>query len=503
MARRFAFPAGELRTRTVRGVALSAAVLVALDGLVLAQGLIVTRLLGPSDIGLYGIVSVTVFSLLMFKRVGIDEAFVQQEEAEQEEEFQRAFSLELAMSVAFSLLILAAAPILVLVYGDDRLAPLTLATAYLPLALALQAPAWVFFRRMDYARQRSLQGVVAVVTFAVTVPLAAVGFGVWSLVVGPLAGNVAGAAAAIAVSPYRLRLRFDRDTAWRYARFSGPAFLVIVGWIVINQGQVLAFELDRGLAGAGFMTLAATLTRYADRADQIVTATIYPAVCAVQGRVDRLAELFVKSNRATMLWTLPFAAGIVLFAPDLAAFVLGRRWEPAVELLQGLAVTAGLLQVGFNWFSFYRAHGRTGPTAVEALVGAAGFLVLAVPGLLAWGVRGFVAGRVLAVAVQLVVRERYVRRLLPGVRLAPLALRALRPVAVGAVGALAPRLALWGGTRPEAQAGAEVLLFLAAYALAVLWLERELLEEIRRTWRGGASAPLAEPQAPATPAPAG
>ena len=98
MEGRFAFPADELRTRTVRGVTLTAAALVFFDGLVLAQGLIVTRLLGPRDIGLYGIVSVTLVSLLMLKRVGIDEAFVQQDEAEQEPEFQRAFTLELGMS---------------------------------------------------------------------------------------------------------------------------------------------------------------------------------------------------------------------------------------------------------------------------------------------------------------------------------------------------------------------------------------------------------------------
>lgn len=495
MARRFAFPADELRTRTVRGVALSAAVLVAVDGLVLAQGLIVTRLLGPADIGLYGIVSVTVFSLLMLKQVGIDEAFVQQDEAEQEPEFQRAFTLELVLAGTFAALICASAPILVLVYGEDRLLALTAAMAYLPLALALQAPMWVFFRRMDYRRQRGLGAVAPVVTFAVTVPLAASGFGVWCLVVGPLVGNLAGAGAAIAVSPYRLGLSFDRAAARRYVRFSGPVLLTTAAWLLVNQGQVLAFDLDRGLAGAGFVTVAATLTRYADRADQIVTSAIYPAVCALQGRTERLTELFVKSNRATLLWTLPFAGGIVLFAPDLVAFVLGGRWEPAVVLLQGLAVTAGLLQVGFNWFSFYRAHGDTAPTAAEALVGAGGFAAFAVPGLVLFGSWGFVAGRALAVAVQQLVRARYVRRLLPDVRLAPLAARALRPVAVGAGAALALRLALWGGERTASQAAAEVALFLAAYATAALWLERALVAEIRRTWRGGglAAAIEAEP----------
>ena len=498
MEGRFGFPAGELRTRTVRGVALTAAALVFFDGLVLLQGLIVTRLLGPRDIGLYGIVSVTLLCILMLKRVGIDEAFVQQDEAEQEPEFQRAFTLELGLSAGFSIVLCLAAPILVLIYGEDELLPLTLAVAYMPLALALQAPAWIFFRRMDYLKQRSLQGIVPVVTFVVTIPLAATGFGVWSLVVGPLAGNLAGAVAAIVVSPYRLKLRFDRDAARRYVRFSGPVLVSTACWLWVNQGQLLAFDVDRGLAGAGFITLAATLTRYADRADQIVTAAIYPAVCALQGRTERLTELFDKSNRATLLWTLPFAAGIVLFAPDLVAFVLGDSWEPAIVLLQGLAITAAIMQVGFNWFAFYRAHAETRPTAVESLVGAVAFTGLAVPGLLVWGSWGFVVGRIVAVLVQQVVRARYVRRLLPDAALLPMAVRALRPVLLAILPVLALRLALWGSTRPAGQAAAEVTLFVLAYVAGAVWLERDLIAEIRRTWRGGGLSRLAEVETEAT-----
>ena len=495
MEGRFGFPAGELRTRTVRGVALTAAALVFFDGLVLVQGLIVTRLLGPDDIGLYGIVSVTLVSVLMLKRVGIDEAFVQQDEDEQESEFQRAFTLELGLSAVFSGLLCLAAPLLVLIYGEDELLPLTLAVAYLPIALALQSPGWIFFRRMDYLKQRSLQGIVPVVTFMVTIPLAATGFGVWSLVVGPLVGNLTGAIVAIAVSPYRLTLRFDRDAARRYVRFSGPVLLSTACWLWINQGQVLAFDTDSGLAGAGFITVAATLTRYADRADQIVAAAIYPAVCALQGRTERLTELFVKSNRATLLWTLPFAAGLVLFAPDLVTFVLGHSWDSAVVLLQGLAVTAALMQVGFNWFSFYRAHADTRPTGIEALVGAAGFTLLAVPGLVLWGSWGFVVGRVLAVAVQQVVRGRYVRRLLPDAALLPIAVRALRPVVLATVPVLVLRAALWGSTRTAGQAVAELALFLVAYAASALWLERALISEVRRSWRGGGLARLADVEA--------
>ena len=134
-------------------------------------------------------------------------------------------------------------------------------------------------------------------------------------------------------------------------------------------------------------------------------------------------------------------------------------------------------------------------------MGAAGFTALAVPGLLLWGSWGFVAGRVLAVAVQQVVRGRYVRRLLPDAALLPIALRALRPVVLAVLPVLALRAALWGSTRTAGQAVAEVALFVIAYVAAALWLERALIAEIRWTWRGGGLSRLAEVEAEA-PAPA-
>jgi PST family polysaccharide transporter/lipopolysaccharide exporter len=493
---RLSFPRPELRRRTARGAVVNGLFLGGTEALVLVQGLIVTVLLGPQAIGLYGVVSTTAITIVALKRVGIDEAFVQQSEQGQEEEFQRAFTLELMLSALFALVLAAAAPIVALAYDDDRLLALTLAVAYLPLAFALQAPMWIFFRRMDFLRQRLLQAIIPVGTVCVTLPLAAfTDLGVWSLVIGPFVGNVAAAAAAIAVSPYRLRLRFDRDTRRRYFRFSWPIFANAVALLVVQQGQLLAFDLHSGLAAVGFIALAATLTRYADRADQIVATTIYPAICAVRDRLPTLEELFVKSNRLTMMWALPFCAGFVLFAPDLVRFVLGEEWQPAVVLLQGLAAAAAIQQVGYNWFSFYRAVGQSRPQAVESAVMVATFAGLAIPGLVLWGAPGFVWGRIAGAVAMLAVRRHFVRRLLPNVELVTLGLRGFVPVALAAGATLLLRLALSGGGRSLAEAMAEVVLFVAGCALFTWLLERKLIREALREARSPRLT--AEPAAPA------
>jgi PST family polysaccharide transporter/lipopolysaccharide exporter len=488
--RRLAFPRAELRRRTARGLLVNGAFLSGAELLVLAQGLIVTALLGPREIGLYGIVTTTAMTVVALRRIGIDEAFVQQSEEHQEEEFQRAFTLELVVGAAFSLVLLVAAPLVALAYDDDRLLPLMLAVAYLPTAMALQAPVWVFFRRMDFVRTRALQAVTPVVTFAVTVPLAIAGVGVWSLVIGPFVGNTAAIAAAIVVSPYRLRLHFDPEARRRYFRFSWPIFVSAVAVLLYQQGQILAFNIDGGLAAAGFITLAVTLTRYADRADQIIATTLYPALVVVKDRLRTLEEMFVKSNRVALMWVLPFCAGCILFAGDLVHFVLGDEWQPAVLLVQGLAGAAAVQQVGYNWFTFYRARGDSARQAVESVAMAATFLGVAVPALFIWGVDGFVAARIGTAALVLLVRRHYVRRLL-GVELITLGARAAVPVAASAGVVLLVRALVWSGERTATHATVDLVLF-GVLTVAFTWiaervLVRELLTQVRSDGLRGAA----------------
>ena len=374
-------------------------------------------------------------------------------------------------------------------YDDDRLLALTLAVTYLPVAFALQAPQWIFFRRMDYVQLRVLQAIVPLGTVLVATPLLLAGVGVWALIIGPLAGNALAVVAALRASPYPLAVRPDRDAARRYLRFSWPIFRTAVGALVVAQGQIALYGLDRGLAAAGWMTLAVTLTRYADRADQIVATTIYPAIVRVRDRLALQEELFTGASRIGLLFAFPFGAGLALFAGDLVDFVLGKEWEPAIPLIAGLALITAAGQIGYTWFAFQRARGEPGPQAVETGVLAGTFLLLAVPAALAWGTAGFLAGRAAGMACVLAVRRVYLRRLLPGVRVEALALRAAGIAALASAAVLAIRLSFWGGERQVGQALGELALWAVLVVVLVLRLDGPLLRELRGLVRGPAAGP--------------
>lgn len=473
---RFGFPRNELRSRTARGAIVNGVFLLLVEALAAGQAIVVARILDASQVGLYGIASVTAMTLLSLKQIGLDEAFVQQEESDEEVAFQQAFTLDLLLSAAFCLITACLAPVVASIYSDASIAGLMLALSATPLLFALQAPAWVFLRRMDFIRQRTLQAVAPLVGVLTTVSLLAAGLGAWALVLGSLAGNSAAAVTAVVLSPYRLRFNLDREMASHYLRFSAPIALASVCGLIIEQGQLFAFDLKAGVVGVGYLTVAVTMSRYANRADQLMTQTIYPAICAVRNSPSRLREAFEKSNRLTAMWALPFGASCALFAAPFVHWVIGTKWEPAVGLIQLVGVSTAIYQLGFNWTAFHRAVGRTRPQSVYAIAGLITFVAVPIPLLFVVGPIGFGWGLLAVNAIAGALRWLYMRRLIEGLHLASLLFRSLSPAILAAAAIFA-----WQMVQPPTSSAIifalQFLTFVVVFALITLKAEGPLIRE--------------------------
>jgi O-antigen/teichoic acid export membrane protein len=476
---RFELRPGEtLRNRAARGTIINAAFLSGLNVLGLVKGFLVAALLTTTEYGVWGVLFVSLNALLWLKHVGVSDKYVQQDEPDQELAFQKAFTIELLFSAALFVLLVAAVPVLAVITGHDELIPPGLVLAAALPAGALAAPVWVFYRRMDFLRQRLLQSIDPVLGFVVTVVLALAGTGYWSLVIGIAAGAWCSAIAALASSPYRLTLRFDRSTLREYVSFSWPVLVATLAGMLIAQLSILAGEAELGLAGAGAITLAATLVSYTDRIDQVITATLYPAICAVRERTDLLFESFVKSNRLALMWGIPFGVGIALFASDLVEFLIGEEWRFAVGLMQAFGLIAAVNHVGFNWEAYYRARGETRPLAVVTVLTLIAFVVLVLPLLVAEGLDGFALGMGGMAVVALAGRWFYVSRLFPGFAAARHAARAIAPTLPAAGAVLLLRL-LQQGERGPALALGELVLYVLVTCAATFVLERPLIREVR------------------------
>ncbi|WP_205695916.1 oligosaccharide flippase family protein [Conexibacter sp. SYSU D00693] len=475
-ASRFDLRGRSLRALAARGTLINSAFAVAVGLLGLLRGFLLAALLTPEDYGVWGILLVSLGTLTWLKAVGISDRFVQQDEADQELEFQRAFTLEAILNTALGLLVVAAVPVMAILYDESKIIAPGLALVALLPAMTLQAPLWVLYRKMDFARQRALMALDPIVGLAVGVGMAAAGAGYWSFVGAALAGAYVTAIAALWTCPYPLRWRYDAARARSYISFSGPLLVSSVGGIVVAQGSILAGQAAAGLAAAGAITLASSVSFFTNRVDDVLTDTLYPAICAVADRTELLFESFVKSNRLALMWALPFGFGLALFAPDLQSFGLGDDWGDAVEPLQAFGVAAAIGHLGFNWTAYFMARADTKPIAVHSVSAAAAFLAIELPLILAYGLRGVAIGTVAVVAVSLLVRWLFLRRLFTDFRLGRHALRALWPAVPGVVLVLAAR-ALETGERTALEATLELVLYGVVTVAVTVLSERRLLRE--------------------------
>lgn len=473
---RFEADAG-LRRQTARGTVINGAFLLGVNTLGLLKGVLVATFLTRGEYGIWGIVFITLTSVIALKQAGVSDKYIQQDEADQRVAFEKAFTLELIYAAIFTLLLVAGLPLLALAYGRWDILPPGLAVALVLPGLALQAPLWVFYRRLQFGTQRLLQAIDPVVGFVTTLALAALGLGYWSLVIGLVAGAWCAAVAALIACPYRPTLRYERGTALAYFDFSWPLVAAAGAAALIAQLSVFAGDAAAGLGAAGAIVFAATFATYAGKLDAMVTQTIYPVICAMQDRADLLLESFTKSNRLALMAGGPFGVSLALFAPDLVEFGVGSEWDPAVVLIQVFGLTAAISQVGFNWSAFYRARGETRPIAIEALIALAVFCATAIPLLAAYGLPGFAAGIGAMTVVSLVVRSIYLVRLFPELRIVRHTARALAPTLAAAGVVLALRL-VNGADRSAGLALAELAVYAALVVAVTLALERSFLREI-------------------------
>lgn len=466
-----------LRHHVAKGMLITSAFQLSLVGLSALRGLLVAAFMTSSDYGVWGLIGLTLWTALALKtQFGANDKYVQQADENQEHAFQRAFTVEVIFVAATIPVAAGIVGLTAIVTGKSAVIAPGLALLLLLPSAALQFPMATFYRRLDFRRLRKLQAIEPTVGFVVTLVLAVLGAGYWSFVAGAIAGAWTGSIVALRVSPYRLSLRYERGTLRTYVGFSAPLLIAALAVLALFQIIYLVGAGPLGLAGLGVFTLVGNLVQFTDQADDIITETLYPAVCAVRDRIELLSEVFVKSNRLSLMWAVPFGVGLSLFAGDLVRFGLGSRWLAAVPVLQIMGVVTAVHHVGYNWSAFVKARGITWPMAVQAVIVTTAVIGAGIPLMYSDRVVGLAYAFAIGEAVALVTRSVVLARFFNGFQILPHLLRAFVPTVLAAVPVLCLRR-LGGPEHSVATALAVLALYVALTVVATVALERPLLGE--------------------------
>lgn len=477
-----------LKVRAARGGMYMAAMSFGLRPISMILAVILARLLAPADFGLLALAMIVFNMVNYFTDLGMRPTVVQtKEDINKVAHF--AFVIVMAASIAFTLLIiLLAQPLTTLLGGSPELVDiLRWMSLYVTIDGLWIIPEALLRRDMRF-KQLSLSHIPGeLASSLIAIPLAIAGFGVWSLVIGQLAGKFL--QVIIVWIFYRPWIwlrpqKWDRDIVRGMLRFGLPSMGSGLTKFFQNQIDTLIVGRQLGTTAVGLYNKAFTLTT---RLSDMLTTSIFgnvlfPSYSRIQDDKPRMARAYLKSTSMVFLIIVPVSIGLAITAPLLVPVLLGPRWVPMIPVWQLFSLYGLTRPISTNSAPIFSASGQPRRNMTASLVLIAVMVPLILLLIDPYGITGAALAVSLANLVAMGFNVYQVNQILPGTGAKSL-LQGVPFMIAGGIMALGvlliqqPLINLAGGENILAL----ILIIVVAaliYLAAILILQRALVVEI-------------------------
>lgn len=468
----------DLRPKIASGSVINLGFALANGCLFVLNLLVMTRLLDPEQFGLFSIALAFVEAIILLSDFGVAEKFVQDISDEPDRAYRLALTANLCFSLGMLAVILVLAPVLAWVYGRPTLWPLLSLCSYSAFTGTLLMPLALYYRRLQFLRQRLFPTFGRLVGLGVMALLAWQGLGVWSLPLGGLASLVATAVPLWLSAPIpRGGLCFDWSASRAYWRFGANLWAARLGAVLTQHGAILFLSVKLSFVQLGQFKLSETVASIAFLVQLSLAQTVYPILCRMQQAPQQRRQVFVLLSKIGQAWAMPVGLGLVIFSADLVRHVFGSKWS-GMELLlviQGSAVIIG--SIGHSWDAFMRSTGNSRPLLVGSLLLAGTFAAVFVPAVLLWGVPGIAVGIGAVVLGGLALKQHYMNRLFAPISLVRIVLPELLAGAVSGGAVMVWKLASGSASTSASMWLAQVAAFMLGYCGLAALLDRTLARQ--------------------------
>lgn len=330
-----------LKNKTFSAVRWTTTAAIVRGLLQLVQIAVLTRLLSPADYGLMAMVSVVLNIAVLFSDMGLNSAYVQKQQVSSEHR-SSLFWLNIGMSMALSILLIAISPMLAWLFGEERLTLLLMLSSTIFILSALgQQLRMTAEKELNFKPVALLEITSALLGFVAAVISAAAGLGVYALVLGGITSALVGSILAwiFIARGWRPVWRFKIDDIRPYIGFGSS----LVGNSVANQiNMSIDLLLGGRLLGAvelGLFSVPRNLILQVQfMVNPIVTRVGFPLIAQVQHDIHKVRLIYVKTLNMTASTNAPLYVGIAYFASDMVHALFGPAWTGSAELLRIMAV---------------------------------------------------------------------------------------------------------------------------------------------------------------------
>jgi O-antigen/teichoic acid export membrane protein len=331
--------ADSVRSKLLHGVAWNFTEKILVKAVSFVISIILARLLAPSDYGLTGMLAVFLSVSSVFIEGGLAKALIQRQDC-QDIDYSTAFVTNVSMSLVIYVVLFFAAPLIADFYDEPLLVSLTRA-----MALTIVLGSFNIVQRaklmanVDFKSLAQINVLSIIVTGAIGITMAYLGYGVWALV-----GQAIGSTLFLIFifpfySKWKPSLRFSKESFSRLFGFGSKLMITGVYSVIFNNIATICIGKAYKSQQLGYYTRASQFPDLISFTVNDVLGTVtFPVLSELQNDKDRLVAVYRKSLLATALVIFPVMVLCALLAYPLVLILFTEKWVPCVVLMQWLCL---------------------------------------------------------------------------------------------------------------------------------------------------------------------
>ena len=328
----------------------------------LAFGIVLGRLLSPSDYGMMAMISIFSLVATALQDSGFRTALTNIEHPKHED-YNSVFWFNIIMASSLYLILFFAAPLIGEYYHTPRVVPLC-RYAFLSIVIASfgTAQSAYLFKHLR-AKQQAEAGALAVILSSLTgVGMAFAGMAYWSLATQGLVYVGINTLLQWHFSPWRPSIHgITFAPVRRMFRFSCKILATTIMTHVNNNVlNILLGHYFTPRDTGNYNQAYQWNTKCYSLVQSMVAQVAQPVLVSLNGEEGRQKDVFRKMMRFTAFITFPLLFGFGLVAKEFIVTAIGEKWLASAQLIQILCVSGATMPLSTLFSNMIISKGRSG-----------------------------------------------------------------------------------------------------------------------------------------------
>ena len=404
--------ADSLKQIAIKGVSWSFLEQILARGVNFVVGIVLARLLTPTDYGLVGMLGFFISISQLFIDGGLTHALVRTKDPS-EEDYSTVYIINMVLSFIFYALLFFCAPYVADFYQQPLLKSLMRAIALtLIISSFSSVPGTLLTKKVDFRAKSFVSIISSVLSGMIGIICAYKGMGVWALVAQTLSSTLLVTILTILFAKWFPKLVFSIQSFSKLFAYSSKLLLASIISVIYDNAYPMVIGKRFTAALVGEYSRAVQFPAIAN--STIVGAlnrVAFPVLSEIQDDNERLLSVYEKYIQLTCFIIFPVLLWLCGAARPLVSFLLTDKWISCVPLMQILCfsfLTGSITTINLN---LLYVKGRSDLVLrLEIIKKTIAFAILF--GSMSFGIRGMCIGQVIYSFIAMYLNSYYTNKIL-------------------------------------------------------------------------------------------